>query len=83
MSLVKKMDAQNIEVIILMPMQSNRLKELGLNQSLEIAKVITKNHPEKLVHAAEKRQRYSPPKVSLPLKERTKTLKGCLSQMQI
>jgi predicted amidophosphoribosyltransferase len=57
-----------------MPIHSKRLKERSFNQSLEIAKVLTKNNSEKLRHSTEKRQRYRPPKVSLLLKERTKNI---------
>ena len=74
--LSKKVQLTDIDLIIPMPMHPTRLKERGFNQSLEIAKVITKNHPEKLNNALVQRQRYTPPQASLPLKERVKNIKG-------
>ena len=57
-------------------MHPTRLKERGFNQALEIAKIITKNHPEKLDFTTLQRQKYTPPQASLPLKERVKNIKG-------
>ena len=74
--LSKKVQLTDIDLIIPMPMHPTRLKERGFNQSLEIAKVITKNHTEKLNNALVQRQRYTPPQASLPLKERVKNIKG-------
>lgn len=74
--LYKKASLGNIDLIISMPMHPTRLKERGFNQSLEIAKVITKDHPEKLNYTLVQRQRYTSPQASLPLKERVKNIKG-------
>ena len=74
--LSKKAQLTEIDLIIPMPMHPTRLKERGFNQSLEIAKVIAKHHPEKLNSATVQRQKYTPPQASLPLKERVKNIKG-------
>lgn len=74
--LSKEVNLAEVDLIIPMPMHPTRLKERGFNQSLEIAKVITKNHPEKLNFISVQRQRYTPPQASLPLKERVKNIKG-------
>lgn len=72
----KRVDLTNVDLIIPMPMHPTRLKERGFNQALEIAKIITKNHPEKLDFTTLQRQKYTPPQASLPLKERVKNIKG-------
>ena len=59
-----------------MPMHPQRLKERGFNQALEIAKVLGKNHKEKLDYKSVIRQTLTPPQASLPLKERVKNIKG-------
>ena len=67
---------KNIDLIILMPMHPQRLKERGFNQALEIAKVLTKNCKEKLEYNSVERQTLTPPQASLPLKARVKNIKG-------
>ncbi|HSF71028.1 MAG TPA: ComF family protein [Methylotenera sp.] len=68
--------ADNIDLVIPMPMHPQRLKERGFNQALEIAKVLTKNCKEKLDFKSVIRQTLTPPQASLPLKERVKNIKG-------
>jgi ComF family protein len=65
-----------IDLFIPMPLHPNRLRERGYNQALEIAKVITKNQPDKLGCAATQRQSYTPPQASIPLRERIKNING-------
>jgi len=72
----KKTNLADVDLIIPMPMHPMRLKERGFNQSLEIAKIITKSHPEKLDFTSALRQKHTPPQASLPLKERVKNIKG-------
>jgi ComF family protein len=72
----RKRNFAEIDLVIPMPMHPTRLKERGFNQALEIAKVITKNQPDKLDYAATQRQRYTPPQASLPPKDRVKNIKG-------
>jgi ComF family protein len=67
---------KSIDLIIPMPMHPTRLKERGFNQALEIAKVLCKNHKEKLDYKSVERQTLTPPQASLPLKERVKNIKG-------
>ena len=66
----------NVDLIIPMPMHPARLKERGFNQALEIAKVLAKNHADKLDYKTAIRQKLTPPQASLPLKERVKNIKG-------
>lgn len=70
---------QNIDVIIPMPLHPQRLKERGFNQSLEIAKLLAKQHPIPLDYTSCTRTKYTPPQASLPLKERTKNIKGAFA----
>ena len=65
-----------IDLIIPMPMHPTRIKQRGFNQALEIAKVLTKNHPKKLDYKSVVRQTLTPPQASLALKERVKNIKG-------
>lgn len=74
--LSKKINLADVDLIIPMPMHPKRLKERGFNQSLEIAKVITKNHAKKLDYTSTQRQKYTQPQASLPLKVRVKNIKG-------
>ena len=74
--LSKKISSNRVDLIIPMPMHPLRLKERGFNQALEIAKILTKNHIEKLDYTSVHRQKLTPPQASLPLKERVKSIKG-------
>ncbi len=65
-----------IDLVIPMPMHPARIKERGFNQALEIAKILTRNHAEKLDFKSVIRQKLTPPQASLPLKERVKNIKG-------
>lgn len=76
MMLSNKTNLANIDLVIAMPMHPARLKERGFNQALEIAKIITKNNPEKLDYQSVQRQKLTPPQASLPLKERVRNIKG-------
>ncbi|MDI1310341.1 MAG: ComF family protein [Methylotenera sp.] len=74
--LSNKTNLADIDLVIAMPMHPARLKERGFNQALEIAKIITKNNPEKLDYQSVQRQKLTPPQASLPLKERVRNIKG-------
>ncbi len=74
--LSNKINLANIDLVIAMPMHPARLKERGFNQALEIAKIITKNNPEKLDYLSVQRQKLAPPQASLALKERVRNIKG-------
>ena len=74
--LADKSAFEAIDLIIPMPMHPTRIKERGFNQALEIAKVLTKNHPQKLDYKSVIRQTLTPPQASLALKERVKNIKG-------
>jgi ComF family protein len=74
-----KTDLENVDLIIPMPMHPTRLKERGFNQALEIAKVLVKNHKEKLDYKSAERQKLTPPQASLPLKARVKNIRGAFA----
>ena len=74
--LADKSAFEAIDLIIPMPMHPTRIKQRGFNQALEIAKVLTKNHPQKLDYKSVIRQTLTPPQASLALKERVKNIKG-------
>ncbi|MGB7815809.1 MAG: ComF family protein [Methylotenera sp.] len=74
--LSQKINIDSVDLIIPMPMHHARIKERGFNQALEIAKVLTKNHKEKLDYKSAERQKLTPPQASLPLKKRVKNIKG-------
>jgi ComF family protein len=74
--LSKKIVLESVDLVIPMPMHPARIKERGFNQAHEIAKVLTKNHKEKLDFKSAVRQKLTPPQASLPLKERVKNIKG-------
>ena len=74
--LADKSAFEAIDLIIPMPMHPTRIKQRGFNQALEIAKVLSKNHPQKLDYKSVARQTLTPPQASLALKERVKNIKG-------
>jgi ComF family protein len=75
-SQLDSLNNNHVDLIVPMPMHPTRLKERGFNQALEIAKVLTKNHPAKLDFKSVIRQKLTPPQASLPLKKRVKNIKG-------
>lgn len=77
--LSQKINLGSVDLIIPMPMHPARIKERGFNQAHEIAKVLTKNHVEKLDFKSAIRQKLTPPQASLPLKKRVKNIKGAFS----
>lgn len=74
--LKEKLQLEAVDLIIPMPMHPARIKERGFNQALEIAKILTRHHAEKLDYKSAVRQKLTPPQASLPLKERVKNIKG-------
>lgn len=70
---------QNIDLVIPMPLHPQRLKERGFNQSLEIAKLLAKQNNIPLDYTSCTRTKYTPPQASLPLKARTKNIKGAFA----
>lgn len=67
------------DLIIPMPLHPKRLQERGFNQSLEVARIISKNLGINLNHNACERIKLAPPQASLPLKERVMNMKGAFS----
>ncbi len=66
----------DIDAIIPMPLHPNRIKQRGFNQSLEVAKVITKQLNIKLDVTSCTRIKNTPPQASLTVKERIKNMQG-------
>ena len=77
--LSNKINLSSVDLVIAMPMHPTRLKDRGFNQALEIAKIITKNKPEKLNYLSAQRLKLTPPQASLPLKERVRNIKGAFT----
>lgn len=77
--MLNKLHANNIDLIIPMPLHPNRLEERGFNQSLEIARVIGKRLNIAVNSQAVSRIKLSPPQASLPLKARVKNMKGAFN----
>ena len=71
-----KIQQENIDLIIPMPMHPQRLKLRGFNQALEIARVLSASQPPKLDYKSVVRQTLTPPQASLRLSERVKNIKG-------
>jgi ComF family protein len=63
------------DLIIPMPLHPQRLKERGFNQSLEIARLLSKPLEIPVRHVCE-RIKFSAPQASLPMKDRVKNMKG-------
>lgn len=80
--LIQNVSEQNIskqdlpDLLIPMPLHPKRLKERGFNQSLEIAKIMSKQLDIELDYAACTRTKYTQPQASLPLKQRANNIKG-------
>ena len=65
-----------INTIMPMPMHGKRLQERGFNQALEIARILSKLTHLPLDYKACERIKLTPPQASLPLKERSKNIRG-------
>jgi ComF family protein len=68
--------SEKIDLIIPMPMHAKRLQERGFNQALEIAKTVAKLTNVKIDYTTCQRVKLTPPQASLPLKERSKNIRG-------
>ncbi len=77
--MLNNLEANNIDLIIPMPLHPSRLQERGFNQSLEIARIIGKRLNVPITSQAVARIKQSPPQASLPLKERVKNMKGAFA----
>jgi ComF family protein len=80
--LAQKLITQNIDYLIAMPMHPYRIRERGFNQSLELAKVVSRitNIP---LHAFScQRIKHTPPQASLAHKDRIKNVKDVFACSQ-
>ncbi len=80
--LANKIQMNEIDVMIAMPLHPSRTKERGFNQSLELAKIIAKQHRIALDSASCKRIKNTPPQASLPFKHRLHNIKGAFACSQ-
>jgi ComF family protein len=64
------------DIIIPMPLHPKRLQERGFNQAVEVARVVGKKLKLDVNSQACSRIKFSPPQVSLPLKNRVKNMRG-------
>ncbi len=64
------------DLIMPMPMHAKRLQDRGFNQALEIAKIVSKLTNIPLDYNACQRIKFTVPQASLPLKERSKNIRG-------
>jgi ComF family protein len=80
--LIDKIQDNDIDVIIAMPLHPSRIKERGFNQSLEVAKIIAKQCNISLDHTSCSRIKNTPPQASLPLKSRLKNMKNAFQCSQ-
>lgn len=74
-----KMQDTDIDVIISMPLHPSRMKERGFNQSLELAKIIAKQHDIALDSVSCNRVKNTRPQASLPFKSRLKNMQGAFA----
>ena len=74
--LSQQQSTRNIDVIIPMPMHDKRLQERGFNQALEITRKLAKLIKLPLDYDVCHRVKLTPPQASLPLKERSKNIRG-------
>ena len=75
----KKVEMREIDVMIAMPLHPNRMKVRGFNQSLELAKIIARQHHIALDSVSCKRIKNTPPQASLPFKHRLNNMKGAFA----
>jgi ComF family protein len=70
------------DLITPMPLHPQRLQTRSFNQSLEMARVVSKKLGIKLNQNICQRIKLAPPQASLPLKERVKNMKGAFACTQ-
>ncbi len=75
----QRFSSNTTDLIIPMPLHPQRLKERGFNQSLEIARLLSKQLGIPLDYHSAIRSKYTPPQASLALKERAKNIKGAFA----
>ncbi|MER2539738.1 MAG: ComF family protein [Azonexus sp.] len=74
--MVKQLANNSYDLLIPMPLHPDRLRERGFNQSAEIARVIACETKQTLNIDALIRNRATPPQAELPMKERTRNVRG-------
>lgn len=72
----------NIDLIIPMPMHTERIKARGFNQALEIARILAKSLAIPLDYTSCIRTKNNPPQASLALTDRVKNMRGVFACQQ-
>ncbi|EUJ09833.1 putative amidophosphoribosyltransferase [Methylophilaceae bacterium 11] len=76
---LKHVSASDVDCVLPMPMHPARIQQRGFNQSLELAKRITKLLHKPLATHHCQRIRNTPPQASLPLKSRVSNIKAAFT----
>lgn len=66
----------NYDLLIPLPLHADRLRERGFNQSVEIARRIARKTGQSLNIESLARHRATPPQAELPMKERSRNVRG-------
>jgi ComF family protein len=74
--MLKSLATADVDLIIPLPLHSERLRERGFNQSTEIAARLGKCLKLPVDRSTVLRTRATPPQAELPLKERHKNVRG-------
>ena len=75
-------EAAEVDVIVPMPLSSERLRERGFNQSLELARLLSRDTGIPLAAQACVRVRHSQAQSDLPLPERIRNVRGAFVCLQ-
>ncbi|MBE9564911.1 MAG: ComF family protein, partial [Proteobacteria bacterium] len=67
------------DCLLPVPLHSSRLRKRGFNQSIEIARVLSKKKDIPIEHKAVVRMRSTPPQTGLDAKQRSKNVKGAFT----
>lgn len=74
--IAQQIAANEYNLLIPMPLHTERLRERGFNQSLEIARHIACKKKLKLDRRSLTRVRHTPPQAELPMKQRSSNVRG-------
>lgn len=74
--IAQQINHDEYNLLLPMPLHTQRLRERGFNQSLEIARCIARKRKMKLDSQSLTRIRHTPPQAELPMKERSSNVRG-------
>ena len=72
-------NGESPDCLLPVPLHSSRLRKRGFNQSIEIARVLSKKKDIPIEHKAVVRMRSTPPQTGLNAKQRSKNVKGAFT----